>query len=630
MMKELVNFLKGAVSADCAAFNMVNENYRVQFSAVFTKSELEKSEEIILELVRHSIIDCHKDVYFGKGTANYPYIVILPLYEYNAFMGQVILTKNTPFDERDQEILIRGINLIQTEFHMRRQLGSCMQKIRVCDYMRILSADLPLEDRLLAAIQKLKRDLLCEISLWAWVEEIQGLVPQIASKNILFPEKHQEILYTEKNDLRIQALEEQAAMYSDQVEPDSIQEYSMLKSLGFTSIVAVPVMATREKQGVLMVYGTKDTPNLGLFESILHDIAAEIGTAMFQNKKWTQHIEKVMRMTTIHDIIQEVQQKELDFDDVMKNVVNIAPKVTGLSKCTIALVDLNKEYLMPKYSNYDCPMEGASYPLDKSKIKDHTGIIALQTREPVVVYDANLDERCDPVLAKYLGVLSNVTVPILDLQGEPLGVMYMDNGDYRIFTEEQIEYFKILARQIGLIIANSKIIQKMSRRAIKDGLTRLYNRRYLDKKYKEFLQEAKMYDFEFSLLMIDIDHFKSFNDTYGHSYGDEVLKAVAVQAMKHVRASDIVGRYGGEEIMILLPDTSYHTAYHIAERIREHISLLTFKRQVTVSIGIANSPRDGYENILEKADEALYQAKETERNKVSLYHQIVKRKEEQD
>jgi two-component system, cell cycle response regulator len=168
-------------------------------------------------------------------------------------------------------------------------------------------------------------------------------------------------------------------------------------------------------------------------------------------------------------------------------------------------------------------------------------------------------------------------------------------------------------------------VQASMELAITDGLTGLHNRRYLDSHLGALFNEAALRNRPVAALMLDIDRFKTINDTYGHEAGDEVLKAFADRIRTHTRGIDIVARYGGEEIVIILPDAEAEGAYIIAERIRERIEAVPFAIHrdtrtvsVTVSIGVAWRRAEDAEpaDMLKRADVALYRAKSTGRNRV--------------
>ena len=159
-----------------------------------------------------------------------------------------------------------------------------------------------------------------------------------------------------------------------------------------------------------------------------------------------------------------------------------------------------------------------------------------------------------------------------------------------------------------------------------DGLTRLFIRRHFEQRLLEELRRGERYDTQVSLLIMDIDHFKRFNDTYGHQTGDEVLKLVARTIRANIRDVDVPGRFGGEELLVLMPETEPVGALVMAERLREAIAgtdLLGPKGerlQVTVSVGVATFPRDarGADGLIEAADRAMYESKAQGRNRTTL------------
>jgi diguanylate cyclase (GGDEF)-like protein/PAS domain S-box-containing protein len=176
----------------------------------------------------------------------------------------------------------------------------------------------------------------------------------------------------------------------------------------------------------------------------------------------------------------------------------------------------------------------------------------------------------------------------------------------------------------------------LQEQAIRDSLTRLYNRRYLDEALPREFQRAERHSQSIGIIMIDVDHFKRFNDTYGHDAGDALLRAVGVFLQHHTRSEDIVCRYGGEEFTVVLPGASHEDASQRAEELRAGIQALVVTHQgqkmkgITASFGIAIFPAHGTtaEALVSAADQALYQAKYNGRNQVAVadnvrdYHKV--------
>lgn len=157
-------------------------------------------------------------------------------------------------------------------------------------------------------------------------------------------------------------------------------------------------------------------------------------------------------------------------------------------------------------------------------------------------------------------------------------------------------------------------------KATTDELTGLFNRRFFWEMLQKEVNRSFRKKIVYSLVMIDIDNFKSINDTYGHMVGDEVLKAIAETLQKELRKSDTVARFGGEEFIILLPETDAQQAFYVADKVRSIIGSISFpeiKRKVTVSAGVADSSEsDDYEALIVISDERLYKAKNTGKNRV--------------
>ena len=174
--------------------------------------------------------------------------------------------------------------------------------------------------------------------------------------------------------------------------------------------------------------------------------------------------------------------------------------------------------------------------------------------------------------------------------------------------------------------------ETLVRLAAKDGLTGLYNHAYIKERLKQEIYRCQRYQHPLSLLMIDIDDFKSLNDNYGHVVGDRVLKALSMLLHELVRPSDIIGRYGGEEFLVILPQTNSENSLAVAERIRENIESNKFEvhpsknkiSKVTVSIGLCAYPDHGKtsEDLIAFADESLYAAKKEGKNRVTIFHAI--------
>ncbi|MBM7556734.1 diguanylate cyclase [Halanaerobacter jeridensis] len=159
--------------------------------------------------------------------------------------------------------------------------------------------------------------------------------------------------------------------------------------------------------------------------------------------------------------------------------------------------------------------------------------------------------------------------------------------------------------------------QKLQEKAVTDGLTGLYNHKEIIRKLKLEVERATRYNLNLAVMMADIDDFKDINDSYGHQKGDEVLENLAQQLKNMTRQEDIIGRYGGEEFIIVFPHTDVENAFEIGERIRQTVAKQTIADvEFTISIGIADLNSDSHQKLIKDADLALYQAKNSGKNKV--------------
>jgi len=200
------------------------------------------------------------------------------------------------------------------------------------------------------------------------------------------------------------------------------------------------------------------------------------------------------------------------------------------------------------------------------------------------------------------------------------------------FSNEDTQFIETLASSMMTIIKNYQLYERQVQLATTDGMTKLFNHRYFQEALSREISRAKRYGKAVSLLYMDIDHFKIFNDTYGHQIGDEVLIRVARMIMRNTRDTDIACRYGGEELVAILPETDLNGAFVAAEKIRKAIQAMNIPIEgnrsvkVTVSIGVATYADDSLEDavrspkavdkqtLIEAADNALYKAKEGGRN----------------
>ena len=235
----------------------------------------------------------------------------------------------------------------------------------------------------------------------------------------------------------------------------------------------------------------------------------------------------------------------------------------------------------------------------------------------------------DPILSIFS--LDEFVVVPLKARDRTIGMIVADNlFTKRSITKDDIRVLMMFANQAGMAIENSQLYERTLVRAHKDALTDLWNHGYFQISFDDKLKIAKEQGFYLSIIMLDIDHFKDYNDTWGHQKGDDILSKISKVIVESSRKIDYVCRYGGEEFAIILPESSKKDVVVIAERIRSNVANHNFvnevnepgqpSQKITVSLGVASFPDDGRtkSELIQAADEALYEAKRSGRNKVTI------------
>ncbi|APP84119.1 diguanylate cyclase [Xanthomonas hortorum pv. vitians] len=250
---------------------------------------------------------------------------------------------------------------------------------------------------------------------------------------------------------------------------------------------------------------------------------------------------------------------------------------------------------------------------------------ALRRGQPHIIEDLHRDALCAHI------AVPDTTAPIttaclpMSAQGTQLGFLFLSSPGPGPMP--RLEIAEAAAEQLSLALSNLRLRESLRRQSIRDALTGLYNRRYLEESLSHELARCARRDLPLSVLMLDVDHFKQFNDSQGHAGGDLLLAAVGELLLTRLRAEDVACRYGGEEFTVILPETDGAEAMRVAEQIRGFIAALAVTDgqrslpRVTASIGVASFPIDGElgSSLIQKADAALYIAKHRGRNRVEQH-----------
>jgi diguanylate cyclase (GGDEF)-like protein len=330
------------------------------------------------------------------------------------------------------------------------------------------------------------------------------------------------------------------------------------------------------------------------------------------------------RITLINKVHETVHtlQSVFDLKEIYQTITTSAERLTG-SNATVLWV-LRGETIYPvsisdESLRHRLPADGLSL--------DDPGIVAsaVRTKEVHAIYDVAKDKRARTI--KLSDRFQSVLVVPLKSRDRVLGVITCYGIRPFAFTDEQREMVTMMARQVGVIIENANLYCELQEATWRDPVTGLYNYRYFYEELSRRFARVKEQGLPLTIVVLDIDHFKKYNDTYGHVVGDEVLRQTGQVIQRAVAGRGVVARYGGEEFAILL-DESLKQAQQTVEHLRRAIAQNRFEYQgyvvqgVTISAGLASYPEHDHDEkeLLEKADQAMYWgAKQRGRNKVAVY-----------
>jgi histidine kinase len=314
---------------------------------------------------------------------------------------------------------------------------------------------------------------------------------------------------------------------------------------------------------------------------------------------------------------------------MLAKIISSAIEFAGAQKGALMLRKEGEFYIEAEHSvDNEAPQILQSVAVDHAHSVSRTAVnYVRRSRKGLVIDNASESQDLLPGLHRepYIEanrVLSILCIPItvgIGEESQTVGLLYLENNRATgTFTSERIETLEIIC-----LAAAGRL--ELSVKAATDGLTGLYNHDYFQSMLAQELVQSQRAARDLSLLLIDIDHFKKFNDQWGHQVGDLVLKKVAAAIRDTCRKSDVVARYGGEEMAVILPETSPELGAMVAERIRKSVASLLiphgdYTLSVTISLGLSSLSEKYHEKavLIARADEALYKSKHAGRNKVTV------------
>ncbi len=337
--------------------------------------------------------------------------------------------------------------------------------------------------------------------------------------------------------------------------------------------------------------------------------------------------EKVLELYTFWNISKALSST-LNLDELFKLAIHFIGKSLRVDEYSIMLLDEEKQELAIKAS-FGIPEEVV--PLVTFKLGEGIPGLVVRTGEPKMIQD--ISREAEPVFHPnwITRAGSLLSVPLLIKGKKVIGVLSAHKPESHGFSQDDLYIFTAVANQEGIAIENARLYQRTKELSIIDDLTGLYNRRYFFDHLEKEIQRAKRYNRIFSVVILDIDYFKFYNDRHGHLRGDEILRDMGRILKKSTRQADVVARYGGEEFIVLLPETDKIAAKGVAEKIRVTVEMHPFHGRetqpggkLTITLGVGSFPIDATEGLplVDYADRALYLGKTRGRNQVCSYHLV--------
>lgn len=332
------------------------------------------------------------------------------------------------------------------------------------------------------------------------------------------------------------------------------------------------------------------------------------------NKRLTSSLAEFYTLQQISQAITAI----FDMNELLKFVNDVIIGVMGVYHSTIALCHGPQNKLKVQVSSiFD--------KKDLAIMSDYINcdILKSSTDGGHSMIDNAINPEDYP-FTKGRNIQSLICVPLL-AKGHTLGIVLIEHSIKNAFNNDNVRLLEVISQQISIAIENARLYQQMHDLATYDSLTGAYNRPYFQDKLQDEFKKAQENGYDLSLLIFDIDYFKKFNDTYGHLFGDLVLKTLSAHVLNTLRKEDIFARFGGEEFVVVLPHTTLKQAIEKAEDIRVSIAQLTvtdrvISASVTVSIGVSAYPETAGkpQELISTADDALYEAKNSGRNRVCI------------
>lgn len=368
--------------------------------------------------------------------------------------------------------------------------------------------------------------------------------------------------------------------------------------------VAVPLITRGKPIGILYVdsFTPRDFSRNEIDYLVI--LCNQAAIALNNTELYKKLTREAQEMTLLYEVSQSFMST-LDFDKLLVNILERLKNTFGYLNLAILLVDEETQELYPRsYINYPKYIKKLRFKIGRDGISGHVA----ETKKMYYCPDVSKDPYYIVGAEK---AKSELCFPLM-LGDRVIGTLDVESPEINGFTEDDMKLLSGLSAQIAVALYNSQLFEQTKALSLTDPLTSLPNRRSFDMFIEAEIRRAGRYHRSFSLLMVDFDNFKKYNDAFGHPAGDKILKKCSQLMKETIRDVDFLGRYGGDEFISVLPETDSTFALEVAERMRKTIAAQSIEPRITLSIGIAAFPQDSNSKntLIEIADDACYEAKQ--------------------
>ncbi len=391
-------------------------------------------------------------------------------------------------------------------------------------------------------------------------------------------------------------------------------EHEIAKQCPARSLIVLPLIAEKEKIGAIIL-SYKDFHHFQHDEITICEQASSLIALAFDKFRT---MEQAQRRADNSETLRKAGaalSETLETGQAITRILEQLKEVIPYDGASVQILDGNElEIIGGRGWEHQTDFIGTRFPMNDN----NPNSIVIKTSNAYLLSDAQKEFEVfrNPPYNKIKNWLG---VPLI-YQNKTIGIITIERFESTRFTPDEVHLAVTFANQASITLENARIFKETQDQAITDPLTGVYNRRGLFQIGDFEFERARRINRPFSAMIFDIDHFKKVNDQYGHATGDQTLRGMAERCRVSSRSVDVIGRYGGEEFVVLLPETNLESARMVAERLRMTIMKEPFATDggdlpVTISIGVAEtSQQDTLKTLIERADMALYEAKRAGRN----------------